>query len=243
MFERFTDASRRVVVYGQEESRARADGYIGSAHLLLGLLHIGDDTASVITDAGMTIAQGREWLGGHRGRRRPGGQRTHPVRRGRETDPRGGVASGRRSRSLADRHGRPPAGPPRHPGHDRTPAARRPRDGLTRLQARLRSLPRTAQIFGPAARTASSGPTRAADVPSHLVAGLQTYSPHLDGCRPDGGCTCGLDALLREFPRIANDHMGGDMRRRVESVRGDITTQSVDAIVNAANRWRPLAGT
>jgi ATP-dependent Clp protease ATP-binding subunit ClpC len=72
MFERFTDASRRVVVYDQEESRARGDGYIGSAHLLLGLLHIGDDTASVMTDARMTIAQGREWLGGHRGRHRPG---------------------------------------------------------------------------------------------------------------------------------------------------------------------------
>jgi len=49
MFERFTDASRRVVVYAQEESRARGDRYIGSAHLLLGLLHIGDDTAAVAT--------------------------------------------------------------------------------------------------------------------------------------------------------------------------------------------------
>ena len=39
MFERFTDRSRRVVVLAQEEARLRNHNYIGTEHLLLGLIH------------------------------------------------------------------------------------------------------------------------------------------------------------------------------------------------------------
>lgn len=39
MFERFTDRARRVVVQAQEEARALDHNYIGTEHLLLGLIH------------------------------------------------------------------------------------------------------------------------------------------------------------------------------------------------------------
>mgnify|MGYP003949114311 CR=1 FL=1 len=39
MFERFTDRARRVVVLAQEEARLLNHSYIGTEHLLLGLLH------------------------------------------------------------------------------------------------------------------------------------------------------------------------------------------------------------
>jgi ATP-dependent Clp protease ATP-binding subunit ClpC len=41
MFERFTDRARRVVVAAQEEARALGHHYIGTEHLLLGLIHEG----------------------------------------------------------------------------------------------------------------------------------------------------------------------------------------------------------
>jgi ATP-dependent Clp protease ATP-binding subunit ClpC len=41
MFERFTDRGRRVVVYAQEEARALDHNYIGTEHILLGLVHEG----------------------------------------------------------------------------------------------------------------------------------------------------------------------------------------------------------
>ena len=42
MFERFTEGARRVVVLAQEEARLLNHGYIGTEHILLGLLHEGD---------------------------------------------------------------------------------------------------------------------------------------------------------------------------------------------------------
>ena len=41
MFERFTDRARRVVVAAQDEARALGHDYIGTEHLLLGLIHEG----------------------------------------------------------------------------------------------------------------------------------------------------------------------------------------------------------
>jgi ATP-dependent Clp protease ATP-binding subunit ClpA len=46
MFERFTNQSRRVVVLAQEEARALDHNYIGTEHLLLGLLHEGRGSAA-----------------------------------------------------------------------------------------------------------------------------------------------------------------------------------------------------
>ncbi|MEU4739334.1 Clp protease N-terminal domain-containing protein [Actinosynnema sp. NPDC023658] len=42
MFERFTDRARRVVVLSQEEARSRDHNYIGTEHVLLGLIREGD---------------------------------------------------------------------------------------------------------------------------------------------------------------------------------------------------------
>ncbi len=39
MFERFTDLARRVVVLAQEEARMLNHNYIGTEHILLGLIH------------------------------------------------------------------------------------------------------------------------------------------------------------------------------------------------------------
>ena len=38
MFERFTDRTRRVVVHAQEEARMLNHNYIGTEHILLGLI-------------------------------------------------------------------------------------------------------------------------------------------------------------------------------------------------------------
>src|SRR5712664_959971 len=46
MFERFTDASRRVVVLAQEEARILNHDYIGTEHILLGLLREGEGVAA-----------------------------------------------------------------------------------------------------------------------------------------------------------------------------------------------------
>ena len=42
MFERFTDRARRVIVLAQEEARTLQHNYIGTEHLLLGLIREGE---------------------------------------------------------------------------------------------------------------------------------------------------------------------------------------------------------
>jgi ATP-dependent Clp protease ATP-binding subunit ClpA len=51
MFERFTDRARRVVVLAQEEARLLNHNYIGTEHLLLGLIHEGDGIAARALEA------------------------------------------------------------------------------------------------------------------------------------------------------------------------------------------------
>ena len=46
MFERFTDRARRVIVLAQEEARALQHNYIGTEHLLLGLIREGEGVAA-----------------------------------------------------------------------------------------------------------------------------------------------------------------------------------------------------
>lgn len=61
MFERFTDRARRVVVLAQEDARNLDHRYIGTEHLLLGLLHEGQGLAFQALDgAGVTIEAVRE---------------------------------------------------------------------------------------------------------------------------------------------------------------------------------------
>jgi ATP-dependent Clp protease ATP-binding subunit ClpC len=46
MFERFTDRARRVVVHAQEEARLLHHDYLGTEHLLLGLVREGEGVAA-----------------------------------------------------------------------------------------------------------------------------------------------------------------------------------------------------
>ena len=46
MFERFTDRARQVVALAQEEARMLNHGWIGTEHILLGLIHEGDGVAA-----------------------------------------------------------------------------------------------------------------------------------------------------------------------------------------------------
>ncbi|MBO0848493.1 MAG: NDP-hexose 4-ketoreductase, partial [Pseudonocardia sp.] len=51
MFERFTDRARRVVVLAQEEARALNHNYIGTEHILLGLIQEGDGVAAKVLES------------------------------------------------------------------------------------------------------------------------------------------------------------------------------------------------
>ena len=46
MFERFTDRARRVIVLAQEEARMLDHDYLGTEHILLGLIHEGESVAA-----------------------------------------------------------------------------------------------------------------------------------------------------------------------------------------------------
>jgi ATP-dependent Clp protease ATP-binding subunit ClpA len=77
MFERFTDRARRVVVLAQEEARMLNHGYIGTEHILLGLIHEADGVAAkaleslsislevVRREVELIIGQGKEPPRGH----------------------------------------------------------------------------------------------------------------------------------------------------------------------------------
>ncbi len=51
MFERFTDRARRVVALAQEEARTFNHNYIGTEHILLGLVHEGEGQAAKALDS------------------------------------------------------------------------------------------------------------------------------------------------------------------------------------------------
>jgi ATP-dependent Clp protease ATP-binding subunit ClpA len=77
MFERFTDRARRVVVLAQEEARLLNHNYIGTEHLLLGLIHesegvaakaleqLGISTAAVRAKVQAIIGEGTSAPSGH----------------------------------------------------------------------------------------------------------------------------------------------------------------------------------
>jgi len=76
MFERFTDRARRVVVLAQEEARALDHNYIGTEHVLLGLLRETEGAACRALEAlGVSLEAARqqveEIIG--RGQQRPSG--------------------------------------------------------------------------------------------------------------------------------------------------------------------------
>jgi len=61
MFERFTDRARRVVVLAQEEARMLNHNYIGTEHLLLGLIHEGEGVAAkALESLGISLEAARQ---------------------------------------------------------------------------------------------------------------------------------------------------------------------------------------
>src|ERR1700722_14956299 len=83
MFERFTDRARRVVVLAQEEARMLNHNYIGTEHLLLGLIHEGQGVAArALGSLGVSLeavrAQGEQIIG--QGQEAPSGHIPFPPR-------------------------------------------------------------------------------------------------------------------------------------------------------------------
>jgi ATP-dependent Clp protease ATP-binding subunit ClpC len=76
MFERFTDRARRMIVFAQEEARLLNHNYIGTEHILLGLIHEGEGVAAkTLESLGISLQAVRseveEIIG--RGQRAPSG--------------------------------------------------------------------------------------------------------------------------------------------------------------------------
>ncbi|HZC73868.1 MAG TPA: Clp protease N-terminal domain-containing protein [Jatrophihabitans sp.] len=64
MFERFTPDARQVVVRAQQEARNFAHPWLGTEHLLLGVLDAsGEPAAAVLGDLGITLDTARDALG------------------------------------------------------------------------------------------------------------------------------------------------------------------------------------
>src|ERR1041384_5608568 len=61
MFERFTDRARRVLVLAQEEARLLNHNFIGTEHILLGLIHEGEGVAAkALESLGVSLEAVRE---------------------------------------------------------------------------------------------------------------------------------------------------------------------------------------
>jgi len=61
MFQRFTDRARRVVVLAQHEARTLGHGYIGTEHILLGLIDEGQGVATTaLTSMGISLEDMRQ---------------------------------------------------------------------------------------------------------------------------------------------------------------------------------------
>jgi ATP-dependent Clp protease ATP-binding subunit ClpC len=75
MFERYTESARQVVVLAQQEARGLQHGYIGTEHLLLGLLMEDGRAATTLGAHGVGLEPAREWVAEHigRGDAEPGG--------------------------------------------------------------------------------------------------------------------------------------------------------------------------
>jgi ATP-dependent Clp protease ATP-binding subunit ClpA len=67
MFERFTPSARQVVVLAQEEARGLKHGYIGTEHLLLGLIREDGRAATTLGAQGIELEAARSWIVEHVG--------------------------------------------------------------------------------------------------------------------------------------------------------------------------------
>jgi ATP-dependent Clp protease ATP-binding subunit ClpC len=56
LFERFTDRARRVLVLAQEEARLLNHNFIGTEHILVGLIHEGEGVAANRTKPSLLVS-------------------------------------------------------------------------------------------------------------------------------------------------------------------------------------------
>jgi ATP-dependent Clp protease ATP-binding subunit ClpC len=78
MFERFTDRARRVVVLAQEEARMLNHNYVGTEHILLGLIREGGGVAAqALESLGITEEAARQQVEEVVGAGQPGSQKGH----------------------------------------------------------------------------------------------------------------------------------------------------------------------
>ncbi len=80
LFERFTDRARRVVVLAQEEARLLNHNYIGTEHILLGLIHEGEGVAAkALESLGISLEAVRSQVEEIIGQGGQSPSRAHPV--------------------------------------------------------------------------------------------------------------------------------------------------------------------
>ena len=112
MFERFTERARQVVVLAQDEARALKHNYIGTEHILLGLLREEEGLAARVLDAARHHRGGGARAGrAHRRPGRRGDDGPDPVHAAREEGARAGAARGAVPRPQLHRHRAHPARP------------------------------------------------------------------------------------------------------------------------------------
>ncbi len=112
MFERFTEPSRRVVVLAQEEARMLNHNYIGTEHILLGLIHEREGVAArAIVSFGLTLEMARDQVRDIVGARPSGTVRAHPVHPAGEDGSRVVAARGAGAEEGLHRHRAHPARP------------------------------------------------------------------------------------------------------------------------------------
>ena len=63
MWQKFTERARRVILLGQEEAGKMSSGYVGTEHLLLGLVSESEGVASqVLQKMGVSLSKVREQI-------------------------------------------------------------------------------------------------------------------------------------------------------------------------------------
>ena len=55
MFGRFTERAQKVLFYAQEEAQSLQHGYVGTEHILLGILREDGIAKSLLNDMGITV--------------------------------------------------------------------------------------------------------------------------------------------------------------------------------------------
>ena len=158
LFERFTDRARRVVVLAQEEARLLNHNYIGTEHILLGLIHEGEGVAAkALESLGISLEAVRSQVEEIIGQGGSSPSRAHPVHAPRQEGARAVAPRGAAARPQLHRHRAHPARPhPRGRGRRRPGAREAGRRPVPRAPA---GHPAAVGLPGPRAASEKAGAT------------------------------------------------------------------------------------